>query len=279
MTVFITLTATYETSSKHSEANATHMKTLISIVILTNNSERKLPDCLKSVADWADDIVILDDMSTDSTLDIVSQYTNRIYKRQLDIEGIHRNYAYSLAKHDYILSLDSDERVTPELAREIQELIQKGPTFTGYDIPHRNFLGTYWIQHGGWYPNATTRLFKKSEFRYAEEEYHPRSLLPGPRGRLKGEIIHLAIDNFTNMIGKLNHQTNFEARKWFREKRKVGVFTLSRKMLHRFFKAYFLQQGFRDGWIGFMLAVNGSLYQLLSYAKYWELKEREKGAL
>lgn len=253
-------------------------KTPISIVILTHNSEAKLEDALKSVA-WADDIVVVDDASTDRTVEIAKRYTGRIFHRKWDLEGVQRNYAYDQARHEYILSLDSDERVTPELAEELKELIAKGPEFNGYDIPHRNYLGSYWIQHGGWYPNAKTKLFKKSEFRYKEEEFHPASLMPGKRGRLKGELVHLALDSFANMIGKLNFQTNFEARKWFREKRNIKLPRLFWKMFHRFFKAYILQKGYQDGFVGLMLAINGSLYQLFSYAKYWELQEKEKGKI
>ncbi len=250
-------------------------KTPVSVVILTHNSQAKLEDSLKSVA-WADDIVVVDDMSTDHTVEIAKRHTNRIFHRKWDLEGVQRNFAYDQARHDYILSLDSDERVTPELAAELQELIAKGPEFNGYDIAHRNYIGSYWIRHGGWYPNAKTKLFKKSEFRYKEEEFHPGCVLAGRRGRLKGELIHLALDDFSNMIGKLNFQTDFESRKWFREKRKIGVLTLFRKMFHRFFKAYVLQRGYRDGVIGLMLAANGAFYQLFSYAKYWELQQKEK---
>ncbi len=254
-------------------------KTPLSVVVLTHNSEKKLEDCLKSVS-WADDIVIVDDLSTDKTLEIARRYTERVIVRKWDFEGRQRNFAYSQAKNEHVLSLDSDERVTPELAKEIQELIASGWQYDGYDVPHRNYFGTYWIRHGGWYPNAKTKLFKKSKFRYEDEgEYHPRSLMPGKRGLMKGELIHLAIDNFTNMIGKLNHMTSFEARKWFRERRKIGFLKMARKALHRFFKSYVLQRGYRDGWIGFMLAADSGLYQLFSYAKYWELLEREKGAL
>ena len=271
-------TITAQTQKDRPASGLNNTKTPISIVILTHNAEKKLEGSLKSVA-WADDIVIMDDLSADRTLEIARRYTDRIFERKWDLEGVQRNLAYDQAKHEYILSLDSDERVTPELALEIQELIRTGPAFTGYDIRHRNFFGSYQILHGGWYPNAKTKLFKKSEFRYEEAEYHPRCLMPGKRGQMKGELIHLAIDNFTNMIGKLNHQTDFEARKWFREKRAIGVPRLLWKMFHRFFKAYVIQRGYLDGWIGYMLAVNSSLYQLFSYAKYWELMEREKGAL
>ncbi|OGW81553.1 MAG: hypothetical protein A3G33_01920 [Omnitrophica bacterium RIFCSPLOWO2_12_FULL_44_17] len=270
------LPETAETKEAISEGAV--QKVPLSVVILTHNSEKKIEDALKSVV-WVDDIVIVDDLSTDRTLDIAKKYTDRIFRRKWELEGVQRNFAYDQAKNEYILSLDSDERVTPELARELQELVQKGFEFNGYDIPHRNYFGDFWIRHGGWYPNAKTKLFRKSKMRYEESEYHPPMFMEGKRGLLKGELIHLAIDNFSNMIGKLNHQTTFEAKKWVREKRNIKFPTLVRKMLHRSFKAYFLQSGFRDGWIGFMLALNGAFYQLLSYAKYWEAKEREAGRL
>ena len=182
-----------------------------------------------------------------------------------------------MAKHDFILSLDSDERVTPELAQEIQDLIRTGPELNAYDIPHKNYFGHYWIRHGGWYPNGKTKFFRKGKFRYEESEYHPRAFIDGKRAWMKGHLIHLAMDDYSNMIGKLNHMTTFEAKKWFREKRFFGAATLFRKMLTRFLKAYIKQQGYKDGWLGFMLALNGALYQLLSYAKCWEIREREAG--
>jgi glycosyltransferase involved in cell wall biosynthesis len=247
----------------------------LSVVTLTRNAEEKIKDCLES-AKFCDDIVIVDDFSRDKTLDIVKGYTDRIYQRRWDNEGIHRNYAYSLAKNEYILSLDSDERVTPELKEELIRLIEDGFKYNGYNIPHRNYIGNVWIRHGGWYPNKKLKLFKKNEFRYADEEYHPPAIMEGERKDLKGEIIHLAYRDFSDFMLKINHQTNFEARKWFRDKRKMSFARALRKTVDRFFKAYILKQGFRDGFLGFMMAFFGAFYQILSYAKYTELLEKEK---
>jgi len=246
----------------------------LSVVTMTKNSSEKIIDCIESVK-WCDDIVIVDDLSKDNTLELVRNYTNNIHQRKWENEGIQRNFAYSKAKNEYILSLDSDERVTPELRDEIIALIEAGFTYNGYNIPHRNYMGTRWIQYGGWYPNAKLKLFKKSEFKYAEEEYHPPAIMEGDRLTLSAEIIHLAYRDIADMVSKLNHQTNFEARKWFRDKRKMSLARAIRKTIDRFLKAFILKQGFRDGFLGFMMAGLGGFYQILSYAKLVELKDRK----
>lgn len=243
----------------------------LSVVTMTKNSADKIRDCLKSVK-WCDDIVVVDDFSADNTLEIVKDYTDNIYQRKWNNEGRQRNFAYSKAKNEYILSLDSDERVTPELKEELIKLIKEGFKFNGYNIPHRNYIGDTWIQYGGWYPNRKLKLFKKSEFRYAEEEYHPPAIMEGERQDLKGEIIHFAYKNFADMVNKINHQTNWEAKKWHRDKRKMSLARAFRKASDRFWKAFLLKQGFRDGLLGFNLAVFAGFYQILSYAKYWEIK-------
>jgi glycosyltransferase involved in cell wall biosynthesis len=249
----------------------------ISVVTMTRNSAAKIVDCLESV-DWADDIVIVDDFSRDETLEIVRRYTGNIHQRKWENEGRQRNFAYSKAKNEYILSLDSDERVTPELKEELIRLAREGFTHNGYNIPHRNYMGDVWVRHGGWYPNRKLKLFKKSEFRYAEEEYHPPAIMEGERKDLNGEIIHLAYKNISDMVRKIDHQTTFEAKKWYRDKRRMSCARAIRKSIDRFIKAYILKKGFRDGFLGFMMAYLGGFYQILSYAKYTELKKDEEGS-
>jgi len=246
----------------------------VSVVVLTHNSSSKLKDCLES-AKWSNDIIIVDDNSSDNSIEIAKEYTDRIYTRKWDNEGVHRNYAYSLARNDYILSLDSDERVTPKLRDEILLLSDNGFLYDCYNIPHRNYIGDRWIRYGGWYPNAKLKLFKKRLPIYKEEEYHPPAVILGERKTLKNEIIHLCYNDYADMISKVNHQTNFEARKWFRDKRKMSLARAIRKTIDRFLKAFILKQGFRDGFLGFMMAGLGGFYQILSYAKLVELKDRK----
>ncbi len=258
-------------------------KTPLSVVIITKNEATRLEDCLKSVA-WASDIIVLDDFSTDETVDIAQRYATKVERRRMDIEGKHRNYAYSLASNEWVLSLDADERVTPELQNEITDLLSAeggsasgGKTkelCNGYTIPRKNFMASTWVRYGGMYPSAQLRLFRKDKFKYDEHaEVHPQAYMPDPRGALKSDIIHYTYRNFTDAIAKLDRQTDLEARKWFREKRKIGVFTTVRKTIDRFWRAYFSKQGYRDGVIGLFLAVNSGMYQFLSFAKYWEMKK------
>lgn len=251
----------------------------LTVVTLTKNSEAIIEDCLKSVCDWAGEIIIVDDMSSDKTLEIVKKYTDKIHIKKWEKEGSHRNFAYSLAKFDYILSLDSDERVTPELRDEIIKIFKEGPKFAGYNIPHRNFIGDYWIKYGGWYPNAKLKMYARKEFHYEEEaEYHPRAFLNGQTYTLKSDIIHYAYKDFKNLFSKLNHQTDFEAKKWFRDKRKMSFGFCMFKAITRYIKFYYIKKGKKDGYIGFMMALASSAYQLMTYAKYWEMKNKNAGS-
>jgi glycosyltransferase involved in cell wall biosynthesis len=246
----------------------------LSVVVMTKNEENNIGECLDSVKGWVGEIVVVDDYSNDNTLEIARRYTDKIYQRKWDMEGRQRNFAYSKATYDYVLSLDADERVTPQLRDEIIEIFNKGPQYVGYNIPHRNYLGRYWIRHGGWYPNAKLKMFRKNDFRYEESEFHPRAFLEGKTYTLKGDIIHYNYPDFHSLFAKINHQTDFEARKWIRDGRKMSLGVCFRKMFERFFKFYFIKRGFLDGFVGFFFAVYSTLYQFYTYCKYWEIKNR-----
>jgi glycosyltransferase involved in cell wall biosynthesis len=247
-------------------------KVPLSVVIVVKNGQEIIEDCLKSVYGWAAEIVVVDDMSIDRTVEIVKKYTDKIYSKKWVFEGAHRNFAYAQATNEYVLSLDSDERVTPELQEEIRNLFKEGPKFNGYNIPHRNFIGTHWIRYGGWYPNAKLKMFRRDQFKYEEEaEYHPRAFMEGKTYTLKSDIIHYAYRDFNNLFAKLNSQTDFEARKWIRDKRKMSFSICQGKIVSRFIKFYFVKQGYKEGFVGFMMALASGLYQLMTYAKYWEM--------
>ena len=198
-------------------------KTALSVVVITKNEGSRIADCLKSVS-WADEVLVLDDDSTDNTVDLARSLGASVHVRRMDIEGKHRNYAYGLAKNPWILSLDADERVTPELKEEILETLQYNPSCNGYAIPRRNFLGQVWVRYGGMYPSAQLRLFRKGVFKYDElAEVHPQAYMPDPRGTLKSDLLHYTYRDFTDAINKLDRQTDLESKKWFREKRKISA--------------------------------------------------------
>lgn len=250
-------------------------KVPVSVVVITKNEEDNISDCLKS-ASWADEIVVLDDYSSDNTVNIARQYTDKVFSRKTDIEGRHRNYAYGLAKNTWVLSLDADERITPELAEEIKQLLKTEPKDRVYTIPIRAYIGKRWIEHGGWYPAAKVRLFDRRTFKYEEAEVHPRVFYEGTCGHLKKDIVHYSYRDFHDYFISLNNQTTLEARKWFKEKRKIGFLKMYRKAISRFLKSYIQKKGYKDGLLGFVIAYGSGLYQFMSYIKYRESLDNEK---
>jgi len=146
---------------------------LLSIVILAKNEESRIEECIRSVLGWADEIIVADDESTDRTKEIAESLGAKVFVKKMDIEGKHRNWAYSLAKNEWVFSLDADERFTPELRNEVAETLKNNPGHSAYTAPRRNFIGDYWIKWGGLYPSAQIKLFRKSRFKWEEVEVHP----------------------------------------------------------------------------------------------------------
>ncbi len=254
------------------------MKTQITIAIMAKNEEKRIRPCLDSVA-WADEILIVDDESTDQTVKIATSYGARCIPRKLDIEGRHRNFLYAQARNEWVLSLDADEHVTPELAKEITEVIQKNdPKYAGYAIPMKIFIGTRWIKAAGYYPSARLKMFRRDKFKYEEASVHPRVFLDGQCGRLQGELMHYSFRDFSHFIAKFNRETDLEAGKWVQDKRKMSFGRAFYKATDRFFRAYLMKKGYQDGFQGFMMSCFSSWYQLVTYAKYWELKQKSEAS-
>jgi glycosyltransferase involved in cell wall biosynthesis len=248
-------------------------KVPVSVVVITKNEERNMHDCLKSVVDWADEIVIVDDESSDKTVEIAKSYGANIYHRKMDNEGIHRNWAYSKARNEWVLSLDADEKVSPELAAEIMATLP-GTRFVAFDMPLKNYIGTYWVRHSGWYPAGKLRMFQKSKFKYEEVGVHPRVFVQGDTGHFTKDIIHKGYPDFEHFLQSLNRQTTLEAEKWIVTGRKMPLGKAVWRAVDRFFRVLIGKKGYKDGFIGFMIAFYAFLYEVMSYAKYWE---RQKG--
>ena len=250
-------------------------KVSISIVVITKNEEANIQDCLRSVHGWADEIIIVDDESSDQTVKLARNYTNRIFKRRMDVEGRHINWAYAQAKNNWILSLDADERVTDELKDEITQVLSQENVFVGFTIPRRNLLGNYWLKWGGQYPAAQLKLFRKDKFRWEEVQVHPRAFLDGRCGHLKKDLIHYSWQDFAHFFDKVNSQSTLEARKWIYTNRRMSMVHAFWRAIDRFFRKFIRKKGYKDGFYGFIIAFSDSLYQILSYAKYWEMKRKK----
>ena len=247
-------------------------KAPLSVVVITRNEERNIEDCLNSVYGWADEIVVVDDQSTDRTVLLAHKFAGKIFHRRMDNEGTHRNWAYAQAKNEWVLSLDADEIVSPELRQEIAQTLAD-TKFHAFSIPLRNYIGKYWVKHSGWYPAGKLRLFMKSRFKYEEVQVHPRVFLDGDTGHLTKDIIHKGYPDFEHFLQSLNRQTTLEARKWVDTNRKMTAGVALWRTVDRFFRSFIGKKGYKDGFIGFMIAFFASLYQIMSYAKYWEIKK------
>ena len=246
-------------------------KIQLSVIVLAKNEADRLRDCLASVA-WADEVLVVDDESTDQTAAIAAASGARVVRRKMDIEGRHRNWAHAAAAHEWILSLDADETASDELKEEVASLLPN-TTFQAFDIPLKNYIGSYWVKHSGWYPANKLRLFMKSRFKYEEVGVHPKVFLDGKTGHLTKDIIHKGYPDFEHFLASLNRQTTLEARKWIETGRSMSLGRAVWRTIDRFPRSYIGKKGYKDGFIGFMIAFFASLYQIMSYAKYWEFKK------
>ncbi len=246
----------------------------ISVIVLTKNEEERVESCLKSVSGWADEIIVVDDESSDATREIASKLATKILARRMDIEGRHRNWAYSQSLNDWILSLDADEHMTPELKEEIEELLKNPGKAVAFSIPRKNFIGAYWIKYGGWYPSPQLKLFRKDKFRWEEAHVHPRAFVDGACGHLKADILHYSYRDIGDFLNKQNRQTTLEVEKWIQQGKKIKTAKFLWRSIDRFFRSYIKKKGFRDGFYGFVVAYFAALYQFLSLLKYQEIKRK-----
>lgn len=256
----------------------------LSVVVIARNESSRIKDCLESVKGWANEIIVVDDQSTDNTVEIAGEYTDKVFVRKMDIEGRHRNWAYAQAQNQWVLSLDADERLTPESRQEISRVLTSEPSAGAFTIPRKNFLGDYWLAWGGQYPSAQLKLFLKDKFKWEEVQVHPRAFLDGECEHLKEPMLHYTYRDFGDFLAKLNNQTTLEAKKWFKvyetdpkkANYKMNFIHAFWRYNDRFLRAYLRKQGWRDGFRGFMSAMLSGLYQMVAYAKYWELKRKAK---
>ena len=246
----------------------------LSVVVLTKNEEACIAECLESVK-WADEIIVVDDESTDKTLEIVKKFNAKVFSRKMDVEGKHRNWAYAQARNLWVLSLDADEKVTPELKLELEKAVTS-KEFAAFDIPLRNYISNYWVRYGGWYPASKLRLFRKDKFKYEEVEVHPRVFLDGACGHLKADIIHKGYPDLEHFLNSVNRQSTLEARKWINTGRKMTLGHMIWRAVDRFFRRYLRKKAYKDGMYGFIIAFFDTFYQIISYAKYREMLNKEK---
>jgi glycosyltransferase involved in cell wall biosynthesis len=247
-----------------------------SAIVVCFNEEDRIEDCLKSLA-WCDEIVVVDSYSTDKTPEICRRYTEKFVQRQWAGYKDQKAYAHSLATMEWVLLVDSDERVSDELRREITEVLagDKGE-FAGYAIPRLvHYLGRWW-RRGGWYPDYDVRLFRRKQASWGGAEPHEKIIVDGKVRRLQHPLHHFTYRSIDDHINRINRFTTVSSAEL---KKAGGRWRLSDALLRpavRFFRSYILKRGFMEGFAGFYVALTAAVYVFLKYAKLWELELKEK---
>ncbi|MGH8057259.1 MAG: glycosyltransferase family 2 protein [Candidatus Entotheonellia bacterium] len=251
----------------------------LSAAIIARDEELRIGDCLDSVR-WVDEIVVVDTGSRDRTLEVCQTYTPHVYSYPWEGYAAAKNTALAHTTGDLILSLDADERVSGELRAEISTLRQQ-PLETladGYAIPRRNYLWGRWLRHGGLYPDYQLRLFKRGKGRFNRRRVHESVEVTGRVGYLPCPLDHYSYRGLGDFIERLNRYTELAAQDRYEHGPSFHTWTLVTRPLARFLRNYLLQQGFRDGLPGLLIAVSYAYGVFAREAKLWELtRGREAG--
>jgi glycosyltransferase involved in cell wall biosynthesis len=245
----------------------------VSVVIVTKDEEKNIEDALKSVAD-AGEIIIVDSFSTDRTLEICGAYTDRIFQHEWKGFAAQKQLAVDYAAGPWVLLLDADERVTPELKKEIAEKVSPslpGPNDpSGFFIPRKNFFLGKWMRHSGWWPDYTLRLFRKDMAALESREVHEKVITGGPTAYLKNPLKHYTYRTISDFLRKTENYSALAAREIRKTSRRPGIFSVAAKPAVTFMKMFFFRLGFLDGAYGLVLALLYSYYTFLKYVKAWE---------
>jgi len=244
----------------------------ISACIITLNEQRNIRDCLEGIK-WVDEIVVVDALSSDKTVPICREYTNKIAQRPWQGHVAQKNYALSLATHDWVLCLDADERVSAELREEIfRELQDTSAGWDGYYFPRQTFYLGRWIRRGGWYPDYKLRLFTKSKGQWAGVDPHDEVALQGRARYLKSPLYHYTYRDIAHHVAAMNQYTDIASAQKLRAAVKFPLMHMLLNPIAKFVRMYLVKRGFLDGIPGLIVAVCGSFYVFLKYAKLWELR-------
>lgn len=247
-----------------------------SVVIVTKNEERNIGNALESVKDF-EDIVVVDSFSEDRTVQICKEYTDRIFQHKWQGYAKQKQIAIDYAKKDWVFLLDADERMSPELKKEISNLFTDKTkiVYQGYYIPRKNYFLGKWIKHSGWWPDYTIRLFRKDSSQVQQREVHEKIIVKGQIGYLKNPLEHYTYETISEFISKMQNYSTLSAKEIIKEKIPLTMLFLKMTInpIFTFIKMFLLKQGFRDGFHGFILSVLYSFYTFLKYLKTWELKK------
>lgn len=268
-------------------AGATRERATLSVILITKNEAHNIDKCLESVA-FADEIVVVDSGSTDATRELAAARGARVVRTD-DWPGFgpQKNRALDLAGCDWVLSIDADERVTPELAAEIRTVLEAdvaartsssvgGASHSAYRIARLSNFGGRWIRHSGWWPDHVLRLFRRGTARFKDVPVHESVITDEPVGTLNGHFLHYPYASLEHYIAKINHYSSEAAAMMHARGKRTTVLGAWGHAVWTFVRIYLLRKGFLDGREGFILAMMGAAGSFFRYTKLLFLNRRQQ---
>ncbi|MEF3280989.1 MAG: glycosyltransferase family 2 protein [Elusimicrobiota bacterium] len=253
-------------------------KEKISAVLIVRNEEKNIKDCLESIK-WVDEIIVVDQSSTDKTVEIAKNYTDKIYITEP--KGIcepDRNFAIQMASNSWILLIDADLRITDELRKEI--LLSLSSDKEVFYLPAKNYFIGKWIRGCGWWPGYMPRLFIKGKIKFSPNIHEEGEIFTKKIGYLKNPIIHYSYDSIGSWISKFDRYTSKYAEEYLAKYKTPNFFLSVKELVIRpiyfFILKYFFKKGFLDGWRGFFISVSSAITVFMSYIKFLELTEKNE---
>jgi len=242
----------------------------LTALVPTFNEEEVIRDCLESVR-WADEVFVVDSFSHDQTVTIAREIGARVVQHEYVNSAAQKNWAIPQASHPWVLLVDADERVTPELRDEIRGLLAQGPSYDGYWIRRSNHFMKRRMEHGGWETDKVIRLFRRDCARYEDREVHAEINLPGRLPVLEHPLLHFSFRSFSQYWKKMQLYSDWSASQMWKEGKRAGWISIGLRPVQRFLKMYLVRRGFLDGLHGLVLSMLGAFTVFLKYAKLWEL--------
>ncbi len=241
----------------------------LTVTVITRNEEAHIAAALQSVA-WADEIIVVDAHSTDDTVAIARPLASRVEVRDWPGYSAQKNYAAEIAAHDWILSLDADERVSPELGAEIRALTEREPQERGYRIPRVSWYLGRWIRSTDWYPDYQLRLYDRRAGQWNGRPVHESVDLSGSPGVLRQALQHYPYRDISHHLETIDRYTTLAADQWLSDGRRTNALEAAIHPLLAFLRNYLLRGGIRDGGAGLIVSILNSYYVFLKLAKLWE---------
>ena len=248
-------------------------RTRITAVVRTFNEEQNIRDCLESLS-WADELVVVDSCSTDRTVEIAREFTDRAIIRPWAGHIAQSQFATDQAANLWVLHVDADERVTRELRDEILSLDLENAPHDAYDMPRRHFFMQRWINHSGWYPDRNIRLYRKDRCWWGGYAPHDKIQVPGSLGSLKGDLLHYIYRDMAHFAATKNSYSSLTAIDHNRSGRRATFLHFTVRPLYTFLHRYLIRLGFLDGLPGFVISVMEAHCVFLKYIKLYEIQNK-----